>query len=67
MPYKLERWGDKAIVVNARTGKHYSRSPIPIVDATKQMRILKDYSEEKEAKDEYEEERTKLRKTVRKE
>ena len=67
MPYKLERWGDKAIVVNSRTGKHYSSSPIPVYDATKQMRILKDYEEEKEAKHEYEDERTKLRKTVRKE
>jgi len=40
MPYKLEHWGDRAIVVNARTGKHFSDSPIPIVRARAQLRVL---------------------------
>jgi len=30
----------KAIVVNSLTGKHYSSSPIPIVKAKAQMRLL---------------------------
>lgn len=40
MPYALERWGKGAIVVDSKTGKHFSRSPIPLVDAKKQMRLL---------------------------
>lgn len=61
MPYKLERWGDKAIVVNSMTGKHYSSSPIPVVDATKQMRILEAYKRDKEALRSYGKEKEKLR------
>ena len=64
MPYALERYGSKAIVVNMKTGKHYSTSPIPLADAKAQMRILKQYSEEKESKRTYEAEREKLRKEV---
>ncbi len=40
MPYHLERYKDKAIVVNTKTGKHYSLSPIPIQNAKAQMRVL---------------------------
>ena len=40
MPFKLEHWGDKAIVTNALTGKHYSSSPIPLKNAKAQMRVL---------------------------
>jgi len=40
MPYSLERWGDKAIVVNTKTGKHHSLKPIPISNAKAQMRVL---------------------------
>ena len=47
MPYALERWGNKAIVVNSKTGKHFSNSPIPLVNAKKQMRLL--YLKEKES------------------
>jgi hypothetical protein len=48
MPYHLELGSSghnfpqgKAIVVNTKTGKHYSKSPIPLVDAKAQLRILK--------------------------
>jgi hypothetical protein len=64
MPYALEHYGSKAIVKNIKTGKHYSSSPIPLTDAKAQMRILKQYSEEKESKRTYEAEREKLRKEV---
>ena len=53
MPYHLELGSDghsfkgKAIVVNSQTGKHYSKSPIPLANAEAQMRILKS-AEEKE-------------------
>jgi len=40
MPYELERWKDKAIVVNTQTGKHFSLEPLPLVRAKKQMRLL---------------------------
>ena len=46
MPYFLEMgsgghsFKGKAIVVNSKTGKHYSSSPIPIATAKKQMRLL---------------------------
>lgn len=41
MPYGLERWGKKAIVVNTQTGKHFSASPIPLANAEKQLRLLR--------------------------
>lgn len=47
MPYHLELGSDghsfkgKAIVVNSKTGKHYSRAPIPFANAEKQLRALK--------------------------
>lgn len=48
MPYHLELGSSghnfphgKGIVVNTKTGKHYSSSPIPLVDAKAQLRILK--------------------------
>lgn len=54
MPFKLEHWGDKAIVTNTLTGKHYSTSPIPLKKAKAQMRVLeaatkseKEYTPEK--------------------
>ena len=46
MPYHLELGSDghsfkgKAIVVNTQTGKHHSKSPIPVERAKKQMRLL---------------------------
>ena len=40
MPYVLERYGDKAIVVNSKTHKHHSLAPIPLASAKKQMRLL---------------------------
>ena len=40
MPYAIERWGKKGIVVNKASGKHYSQSPIPLTNAKAQMRIL---------------------------
>ncbi len=46
MPYALEHWGKKAIVVNSKTGKHFSNSPIPLTNAKAQMRLL--YLKEKE-------------------
>jgi hypothetical protein len=51
MPYHLELGSDghsfkgKAIVVNSQSGKHYSKEPIPLVNAKKQMRAL--YAAEK--------------------
>jgi hypothetical protein len=45
MPFSLERWKDKAIVVNTQTGKHYSNSPIPIQSAKRQMRVLQQATE----------------------
>ena len=40
MPNALEHWGNKAIVVNKATGKHYSCTPIPLANAKAQMRVL---------------------------
>jgi len=40
MPFGLEHWGKKAIVVNTQTGKHYSTKPIQISKAKAQKRIL---------------------------
>ena len=47
MPYHLELGSGgqkfpqgKAIVVNSLSGKHYSNSPIPLVKAKAQMRVL---------------------------
>ena len=40
MPYALEHWGNKAIVVNKDTGKHYSKTPIPLTNAKAQMKLL---------------------------
>lgn len=46
MPYHLELASDgnsfkgKAIVVNSKTGKHYSKSPIPFAKAEAQKRVL---------------------------
>jgi hypothetical protein len=41
MPYIIERWGKKGIVVNSQSGKHYSSSPIPIANAEKQLNLLR--------------------------
>ena len=52
MPYHLELGSDghsfkgRAIVVNSKTGKHFSSSPIPLASAKKQMKLL--YMKEKE-------------------
>jgi hypothetical protein len=48
MPYSLERWGDKAIVVNTQTGRHHSLKPISLSNAKAQMRVL-EAAEKKEA------------------
>ena len=46
MPYHLEMGSDghnfqgKAIVVNTKSGKHYSNVPIPIKKAKAQKRVL---------------------------
>jgi hypothetical protein len=46
MPFHLELGSDgnsfkgKAIVVNSRTGKHYSSSPIPLAKAKAQKKLL---------------------------
>jgi hypothetical protein len=40
MPFALEKHGDKAIVTNTKTGKHYSNEPITIQNAKSQMTIL---------------------------
>lgn len=45
MPYILEHWGKKAIVVNPKSGAHFSKMPIPLDNAKKQMRLL--YMKEK--------------------
>ena len=47
MPYHLELGSDghsfkgKAIVVNTQTGKHFSKTPIPLANAEKQLRLLR--------------------------
>ena len=40
MPYHLEHFGEKAIVVNSKTGRHHSIEPIPLKNAKAQMRVL---------------------------
>jgi bifunctional DNA-binding transcriptional regulator/antitoxin component of YhaV-PrlF toxin-antitoxin module len=47
MPYFLERYGNKAIVVNTKTGKHHSLEPIPLKNAKAQMRLLSSLPENK--------------------
>lgn len=71
MPFHLELGSGgqkfpegKAMVVNTRTGKHYSKSPIPIESARKQMRILEAYRDFKEDVREVGEEKKKLREEV---
>ena len=51
MPYHLEHFGDKAIVVNTKTGKHHSLSPIPLVRAKAQMRVLESAAEKEKKSD----------------
>ena len=55
MPYHLELGSDshnfpkgKAIVVNSKTGKHFSTTPIPLASAKAQKRLLE--SKEKQTK-----------------
>lgn len=40
MPYGIEKYGDKAIVVNTKTHEHYSKKPIPLINAERQINIL---------------------------
>jgi len=40
MPYALEHWGGKAIVVNSQTGRHFSLNPVSLQTAKAQMRLL---------------------------
>lgn len=46
MPYALEHWGNKAIVVNTQTGHHFSSHPLTLPTAKKQMSLL--YMKEKQ-------------------
>lgn len=39
MPFSLEHWKDKAIVVDTK-GHHYSNEPISMMKAKRQMRKL---------------------------
>jgi hypothetical protein len=54
MPYHLElgsdghSFGGRAIVVNTKTGKHFSNQPVPLANAKKQMKLL--YMKEKQSK-----------------
>jgi hypothetical protein len=42
MPYDIMRISqDKGFVTNTKTGRVFSKSPIPIVNAEKQLRLLK--------------------------
>ena len=50
MPYALERYGNKAIVVNTKSGKHHSLSPIPLVKAQAQKRVLEAAAEKETPK-----------------
>lgn len=40
MPYHLEKYGKKAIVVNNLNGHHFSLNPIPLKKAKAQIRAL---------------------------
>ena len=40
MPYAIEHWKNKGIVVNTQTGKHFSTAPIPLDKAKAQLRLL---------------------------
>lgn len=54
MPFHLELGsGDysfkgKAIVVNTKTGRHYSNMPIPLEKAKSQLRVLEQATKKKE-------------------
>jgi hypothetical protein len=57
MPFHLElksgdhRFGGRAIVVNTKTGHHYSKDPLPIKVAEAQLRVLESaYKKEKKLK-----------------
>jgi hypothetical protein len=41
MPYDIIKTGEgKGFVVNTKTGRHFSRSPIPLANAERQLRLL---------------------------
>lgn len=50
MPYTLEHYGKKAIVVNSKTGKHYSTVPISLKKAEAQKRVLETVAEKEKTK-----------------
>lgn len=52
MPYILERYGDKAIVVNTKSGRHHSIEPIPLQNAKAQKRILEAAAKKEKPSDE---------------
>lgn len=52
MPYHLEHFGDKAIVVNTKTNHHHSVDPIPLRNAKAQMRILEAAAKKESPKNE---------------
>jgi hypothetical protein len=42
MPYEVQKISQgKGWVVNTKTGRHFSNSPIPLVNAEKQARLLR--------------------------
>jgi hypothetical protein len=41
MPYALEYWKSKAIVVNTKTGHHFSTEPLPEMKAKRQLKLLR--------------------------
>ena len=42
MPYSLELWGNnRAIVINSKTGHHFSANPLPKKRAESQLRLLR--------------------------
>jgi hypothetical protein len=56
MPYQLEKssgghsFNGKAIVVNTKSGKHYSTAPIPLKKAEAQKRVLEAAEKKKSGK-----------------
>ena len=50
MPYHLEKYGNKGMVANSATGKHYSKMPISMVNAKRQIRLLRAKENEKAPK-----------------
>ncbi len=42
MPYDIMKTGEgKGMVINTKTGRHFSNSPIPLANAEKQLKLLR--------------------------